>query len=331
MDLASIPQFEFEMPPPMRPTAAEAKAMLLVLGEIDPACTNFHLITENAYGTVYRVHHKVLNRTLALKIVRTVQDAEGNATNIYTSEIGGGPKDFSILQSLRHPHILEIVSIFRGGTFRSTSIFTEYMAGGTLLDRLQNEYDKQRGAGPVRGFSEIRCRDIFYQLCQAMSYIHSQRIVHRNLKLENIFLSEDNFPLVKVAGFGLATRLPDDGQGCLSELRGSLDYMSPEMLRQPPPGYDCRTDSWSAAVILIEMLLLENAYVVGRIFPETETPAFRWDDLRESARLSENGFDILHKLLNPDPNLRYTLADALRHQWLVYHRPMYPNIIYPQA
>ncbi|KAK7046278.1 kinase-like domain-containing protein [Favolaschia claudopus] len=306
----------------MKPTAAEAKAMLLFLGEIDPACTNFHRLSENGYGTVYRVHHKILDRTLALKIVRS-QDAEGNATNTYTSDIGGGPKDFSILLSLKHPHILEIVSIFRG-------IFTEYMAGGTLLDRLQNEYDKQCGAGPVRGLPEIRCRDIFYQLCQAMSYIHSQRIVHRNLKLENIFLSGDNFPFVKVAGFGLATRLADNGQGCLM-LRGSLDYMSPEMLRQPPPGYDCRTDSWSAAVILIEMLLLENAYVVGRTFPETETPGFRWDDLRDRARLGENGFDLLRKLLNPDPNLRYTSAEALQHRWLVYHRPVYPNILYPQV
>ncbi|KAK7048790.1 kinase-like domain-containing protein [Favolaschia claudopus] len=311
------------MPPPVKPTAAEAKAMLLVLGEIDPGCTNFHLLSENAYGIVYRVHHTRFNRTLALKVVRS-QDAEGNATNTYTSDIGGGPKDFSILQALKHPHVLEIVSIFRG-------IFTEYMAGGTLLDRLQNEYDTQRDAGSVRGLSEIRCRDTFYQLCQAMAYIHSQRIVHRNLKLENIFLSDDNFPLVKVAGFGLATRLPDDCQGFFQELRGSLDYMSPEMLREPPPGYDCRTDSWSAAVILIEMLLLENAYVVGRTFPETETPGFRWDDLRDKGRLDESGFDILQKLLNPDPNLRHTLTDALQHKWLLYHRPMYPNIVYPQV
>ncbi|KAK7001273.1 kinase-like domain-containing protein [Favolaschia claudopus] len=158
------------------------------------------------------------------------KDTEGNATNTYTSEIGGGPKDrqFSILQSLKHPHILEIVSIFRGGTFRSTSIFTEYMAGSTLLDRLQNEYDKQRGTGSVRCLSEIRCHDIFYRLCQAMSYIHSQRIVHRNLKLEvqqdvpftqttaSFFVEyipvQRQFPLVKVAGLGLATRLPDVGQ-----------------------------------------------------------------------------------------------------------------------
>ncbi|KAK7001274.1 hypothetical protein R3P38DRAFT_3284125 [Favolaschia claudopus] len=98
-------------------------------------CTNFPLPIENAYGTVYGVHHKILNWTLALKIIRTVQDAEGNATNTYISEIGGGPKDFSVLQSLKHGHIPELASIFRLGTFRTIGIFTEYMAGRKPLDR----------------------------------------------------------------------------------------------------------------------------------------------------------------------------------------------------
>ncbi|KAK7006035.1 hypothetical protein R3P38DRAFT_3214958 [Favolaschia claudopus] len=204
----------------MKPTASQGNACSW--GNRHCMHNLFCLVAENAYGTVYRVHHKILNRTLPSK-----QDAEGNATNTYTSGIGGGPKDrhFSILQALKHPHILEIVSIFRGGTFRSTK------------------------------------------------YILVLR----------------QFPLVKVASFGLATRISDDGLGCLFDLHGSPDYMSPKMLRQPRP-----------AAIAPPRKRLRGVTT----FPETETPDFRWDDLRER-------FDILHELLNPDPNLRYTLAVAL--------------------
>ncbi|KAJ6535746.1 kinase-like domain-containing protein [Mycena capillaripes] len=311
----------------------DGKQMRLVLLEISPDCSKFHLIGTTSYGTVYRAHHRALNRIVAVKLVRC-PNVDGMSPTKYASDEHGPTKDFTLLQTIKHPHVLEILSIYRGGTCETTNVISEYVPGGTLFDYLQREYQKQRlnrGESCRPGIiAEMVCRDIMYQLSQAMAYVHRLGIVHRNLKLENILLSGDSIPFIKIAGFGLATRLPTNGEP-LTEMRGSIDYMAPEMLREPPPGYDCRADSWSTGVILFEMLLLGNPYVVRRTYPEFTLPSLRWEQLRADKRLSVEGTELLERLLSPDPNLRFTLAAALAHRWLMYHRPMYPNVVYPKA
>ncbi|KAJ6480502.1 hypothetical protein C8R47DRAFT_1218703 [Mycena vitilis] len=84
-------------------------------------------------------------------------------------------------------------------------------------------------------------------------------------------------------------------------MRGSIDYMAPEMLRQPAPGYDCRADSWSTGIILVEMLIPENAYIMRRSFPECKLPAVRWGQIRADGRLSDDSTDFLQMLLVQDP------------------------------
>ncbi|KAF7359999.1 hypothetical protein MVEN_00727200 [Mycena venus] len=312
---------------------ADGKALRVVLLEIIPDCHEFHLVNTNSYGKVYRAHHRALNRMVAVKLVGCINKG-GVSSNTYTSNRGGRPKDFTIQQSITHPHVLEILSIYRGGTGETTNIITQFMLGGTLYDYLQCEYRKQRCDGRYSssrsGLPEIACRDIMYQLCQAMAYVHRLGIVHRNLKLDNIFLTGDTIPFIKVAGFGLAARLPADG-GFLTEVCGSIDHMPPEMRRDSSSelGYDSRADSWAAGVLMIEMLLLDNAYVTRRSFPEFEIPAFRWEELRTEVRLSADGTELLKALLSPDPILRYTLGAALQQRWLLFHQPMYPNVLYP--
>ncbi|KAJ6484044.1 kinase-like domain-containing protein [Mycena sanguinolenta] len=308
----------------------DAKALRLALLEVIPECHQFHLVDENSYGTVYRAHHRTLNRMVAVKLVKCTR-VDGNATNTYTSDNGGPPKDFSILKSIKHPHVLEILSIYRGGTCETTNIISEFMGGRTLFDYVQSEYQRQyRGPSSRLGVEELVCRDIMYQLCQAMAYVHSLGIVHRNLKLENILLTGDALPFVKVAGFGLAARMPADGSK-LKDINGSLDYMPPEMLNKSQPGYDPTADSWATGVMLMEMLLLDTVYASQRTYPEFDAPPFRWADLRADGRLSADGMGLLEMLLHPNPVLRCTLASALQLRWLMYHRPMYPNIVYPEA
>ncbi|KAJ7249150.1 kinase-like domain-containing protein [Mycena haematopus] len=308
----------------------DAAEMRLVLLEIIPACHQFHLLDENSYATVYRARHRTLNRLVAIKLVKCTT-VDGIATNTYTSDYGGPPKDFSILQSIKHPHVLEILSIYRGGTCETTNIISEFIGERTVFDYVRGEYEKRHPFGPScrLGVEEHVCRDIIYQLCQAMAYIHGLGIVHRNLKLDNILMTGDVMPFIKVAGFGLAARMPADGSK-LKEISGSLDYMPPEMLSQSQPGYDCRADSWASGVMLMEMLLFETIYTTQRSYPEVEVPPIRWAELRAIGQFSTEGMELLEMLLCPDPMLRCTLADALRLKWLMYHRPMYPNIVYPE-
>ncbi|KAJ7137417.1 kinase-like domain-containing protein [Mycena crocata] len=201
--------------------------------------------------------------------MREILDPTGESPTRYTSpDSARAPKDSSILQTLKHPHVLEILSVFRGEPNEPTNLVLEYVSGDELI-----------------------CRDIMYQLCQAMAYVHLLGIVHRNLKHEwvillcrfdipqNILVSGDRIPFIKVAGFGLSVR--SEGNR-LHQIRGSLEYMAPEMIRPSSAGYDHRCEA-------------------------------------------------LSNLLCEDPDMRCSLEDALAHPWLGQHRPMYPvtNIIMP--
>ncbi|KAJ7458288.1 kinase-like domain-containing protein [Mycena galericulata] len=263
---------------------------------------------------------------VAIKIVSS--DPDRASPNRYRALDNDLTKDFSILQSINHPHVLEILSVYRSDADRMTSIVLELMPRGTLLDYMLEEYNRQSVDGVLRppGIEEIPARDIMYQLCQAMSYIHGLGIVHRNLKAENIFLTGDTLPFIKIGGFGLAVR--SEGQK-LTEVSGSFDYMAPELLSPAKPGYDHRADSWSAGILLFTLLILSTPWIFGAAADEKHLFTLRWEVLGD--RLSDEGYEFLRGLLSVEPEQRPSLADALSHRWLAYHRPMYPNVIYPPA
>jgi serine/threonine protein kinase len=84
--------------------------------------------------------------------------------------------------------------------------------------------------------------------------IHEKNIVHRDLRLENIFI--DNEGIIKIGGFGLAIKIINDEKP-LKEKVGSPDYMSPEMInpsRSSKVGYGQETDIWSAGIVLYAMI-----------------------------------------------------------------------------
>jgi len=125
---------------------------------------------------------------------------------------------------------------------------TELAEGGELLERLSYE----------GSFSEADARLVVLQILRAIDYLHWKNVVHRDLKLENILLSSDSPPVVKVADFGLS-RFFSDG----SELRticGSPLYVAPEIL-DIGVGADTYTpavDMWSVGVILYILLSVRS-------------------------------------------------------------------------
>ncbi|KAJ7089940.1 kinase-like domain-containing protein [Mycena epipterygia] len=281
------------------------------------------LINTTSYGKVYKALDRATGRAIAIKAVTCDSDAE--SPNRYISLDGTVAKDFTILQSINHPHVLEVLSVYRGAPGPTTYIILEFMAGGTLLDYLLDESKHPGYLAPGSdspGLPEIACRDIMYQLCQAMAHIHRLGIVHCNLKPENILLTGDMIPFIKIAGFGLAVNIQSER---LKQTRGSFGYTAPEVVCPPPSGFDHRADSWSAGILLFAMLILESPYICE---PDTHPNALRWDALH--ARLSYEGNDLLRKLLTEDFTARCSLGEALTHDWLMYHRPMYPNIVYPE-
>ncbi len=162
-------------------------------------------------------------------------------------------------------------------------------------------------------------RDVIYPMLSALAYMHSENIVHRDVKPENTLVSDSGAALL--ADFGLSI---DCGRERPSTRLGTLDYMAPEVLRCPdkdaraPPGpqlYDGKVDSWAMGILAFEIL-------VGRAPFEQECKQTTCDlicygDYVMPCFLSANARDFISRALCKKASARPTIAELLAHPWVL--------------
>lgn len=214
-------------------------------------------------------------------------------------------REINIWKSLDHEHIVRLEKVLE--TDNAAFIICDYCENGNLLDHVKNP------------LSEQEAKKIFRQLCEAVRYLHQDaRICHKDLKLENILLDENN--KVKLCDFGLAIcqqpmiELPMSPP-MSTAVGGSLAYMAPEQLKSSNRTIGCpSTDIWSLGIILY-------ALVIGKL------PFHDDYDLRLQQKilngqyevphhLSSDLQDLLSHLLDLDPRQRYTIQQVLASPWL---------------
>ena len=171
------------------------------------------LLGSGAFGEVWLVHHKDLDRDFAMKIIKKRKNKSNEEREILN--------EIEILKKLDHPKILKIVDFY--SKVKKYYIITEYCPEGELF----NEIIK------VGRFDEGQTAFIIIQILKAISYCHRNYIIHRDIKPENIMITkrEKNGCLqVKLIDFGTA-KIFEKGQ---SENRyvGSSYYMAPEVLKR---------------------------------------------------------------------------------------------------
>ena len=153
--------------------------------------------------------------------------------------------EVKVLSALRHPYIVSYIESFteRG----NLHIIMEYADGGDLSQKIE----KQHG----RYFSENDILDIFSQLALAIKYIHDRKILHRDLKGQNVFLTKKGE--VKLGDFGIAKVLDHTMQFCKTQI-GTPYYISPEICEGK--SYNSKTDIWSLGCVIYEMCTLKHAF-----------------------------------------------------------------------
>jgi WD40 repeat protein len=221
------------------------------------------VFTSGGMGLVYRVHHRDWGMALAVKSPRPefLQTAE---------QIESFEREAETWVNLGlHPHIVSCYYIRRlGGIPR---IFAEFVEGGTLADWIRSR--KLYEGGPEQAMKRIL--DVAIQFAWGLHYAHEKGLVHQDVKPGNVLMTADG--TAKVSDFGLASarRVSADdtavaarpGQSILVPGSGFMTpaYASPEQLRGE--GLSRKTDVWSWAVSLLEMLVGEVTWASGLAAP----------------------------------------------------------------
>ncbi len=240
-------------------------------------------------GTVYSAFDTSLERQVALKLIREDLVSSAEAADRFSREARAAA-------AITHPNIV-ILHDFAVDADKRAFLVMELLSGTTLRQRLQ-----QRGRIPQESLLEME-----RGICSALSVAHQRGLIHRDLKLENVFLVNDaGRDVPKVLDFGLAkfiagtdlTSQPtmDTGAGVLL---GTPQYMPPEQLNGQP--VSAGWDLWSLAVMTYEMLTgdypfgspdsigaLHNAILTAPVAPVPE-------DLPHSAQWQEFFDRALHR------------------------------------
>jgi len=145
-----------------------------------------------------------------------------------------------------------------------------------------------------------------------MKYMHSHRVIHRDLKLGNIFLNEKME--VKCGDFGLATKLEFDGERKRT-ICGTPNYIAPEIL-EGKQGHSYEVDVWSLGVIIYTLIIGKPPFETQDVKTTYKRIRSNQYSFPENAQISDHARDLICKILQGDPTKRPTVDDVLKHPWV---------------
>jgi len=212
-------------------------------GAIEAQYSILESIGRGSSGFVYRAKRKEDGREVALKCMSAPSD------DVLISR----RSEFEILRRLDHPNIVQCFDFI--STEYSAVIALSYHAGNTLLRAVKDS--------PESCFTERVSQRLFRMLLSAIDYLHQLRIVHRDVKPENVLVSADLQDL-HLADFNTARALLEGGSLTMT---GTIEYSAPEVLQGESPSE--QHDIWGAGLCLHWMLIgMLPLYVAG--FPSVE-------------------------------------------------------------
>ena len=255
-------------------------------------------IGEGSYGAVYLAFNLYTKQKVAIK--RIVKNEENKIDELELIN------EINILKKLSHPNILKIIEFYQSE--HSYYIITDHCSNGELYDQIKYKYNENQLAV------------LFYQMLSGIAYLHAHNIVHRDLKLENILISEievdkrtnDRYFWIKIIDFGTAKFFDKNKKE--KSVVGSSYYIAPEVLKK---SYNEKCDTWSIGVILY-MLIVGRAPFDGADDEEIIQNIRKGKYNSEHKKLvasSPEVQDLVKKLLQVDVKKRLSAMEALKHPW----------------
>jgi eukaryotic-like serine/threonine-protein kinase len=249
------------------------------------------LLGEGGMGRVYKAWDRELEKVIALKTIRADHASNPEILRRFKQEL-------LLARKITHKNVIRIHDL---GEAEGVRFFTmDYVHGESLKQRIE-----KRGRIPV-----AEALPVIKQMLGALAEAHSQGVVHRDLKPQNIMIDTEGIP--RIMDFGIARSVRDtSGMTATGALMGTPDYMSPEQARGEQA--DEQSDLFSFGVILYEMLAGELPYtgdtMVARVMARlSQSPRLLRETDPALPRFLES---VVFKCLERDKELRYRSASEV--------------------
>ena len=247
------------------------------------------VLGKGAFGKVNLALHLASGRLVAIKSFNKKKLVTKRAKRKIKTEI-------EALSKLRNPFCTQIYDFFETNTH--ILIVMEYVCGDLL------GFIRKRAK-----ISEPTAKIIFKQIIKGLQFIHKKKIVHRDIKLDNVLIDLTN--TVKICDFGVSRILqPGD---VMYEHCGTPAYIAPEIFKDEGyEGFAC--DVWSAGVTLYYMLAGVQPFKASKIEDLKEIILKgKFDPIED---VSKEANDLIKGMLQLNPNKRFTVEQVLKHPWL---------------
>eukprot|EP00002_Diphylleia_rotans_P025751 TRINITY_DN5105_c0_g1_i2.p1 TRINITY_DN5105_c0_g1~~TRINITY_DN5105_c0_g1_i2.p1 ORF type:complete len:617 (-),score=133.61 TRINITY_DN5105_c0_g1_i2:646-2496(-) len=246
------------------------------------------VLGRGAYGVVYAAHDLCNQRPCVLKRVRYCKENSKERASVDT--------EINIMKKFTHANIVHCYAFFIDPRQEMLSLVLEYCSKGDMYECIQRQNGKH--------FTE---RDIliwFHQMLLGLDHIHKEKIIHRDIKTKNIFLTKYN--VVKIGDFGCSRALKT--MELAKSFVGTPCYMAPELGVGKP--YDYKTDVWALGCVLYEITCLKppfdapNLYLLSKAIRKGEygsVPELYSEDLR----------GLIKVMLSVEPDARPSTSQIL--------------------
>ncbi|XP_072537299.1 obscurin [Salminus brasiliensis] len=247
-------------------------------------------IGRGTFGVVKRVTHRASGDVFAAKFIPLRSSTRTRAF-----------QERDLLSRLAHCRLACLLDFFC--TRRTLVLITEICCSQGLLDHLLLK-------GSV---TEREVRIYIYQILEGVGYIHSMNILHLDIKTDNILMVSPEREEIKICDFGFCQEI--DVSRHQYSIFGTPEFVAPEIVHQEP--VSPATDIWSVGVVSY-LCLTGHCPFFGENDRATlmkVAEAMVYWDTPEITNRSDQALDFLHRILQPEPEMRPSASDSLSHEW----------------
>ena len=251
------------------------------------------LLGEGSYGKVFLVISNITKKYYAMKTIDINQLNEEQKKEAL--------QEAKILKKLDHPSIIKLKEVFIAKKPRETlNIITEFADGEDLSKKIKNQIKLNKK------FSEEQILDWFTQICLAVYHIQKKKILHRDIKPQNVFMTKSS--MVKLGDFGISKNLNTTWEKAVTFI-GTPYYISPEIVQNQP--YSFKSDIWSLGVLLYELIALKYPFDASSL-PKLMIKIMKGQYMKiKDKSFSPELKNLVYMILNVDPVKRPGIKEIL--------------------